>query len=552
MKSKTQLVTPITEFGWSIFHHSVTSEAEDNFVFSPLVLHNALTMLWAGMTGDTRDEFQKALCFHKVSDVHEATKSLMDKISNNENPKVLTSSNNIFVRKGLDPKADYTNMIHKYYDTVPQLIDFEGRMPAKEINNWVQSHTNHAFRGFVRSNNLSPMTELLVVSAAVFRSEWAMPFPIDRSCYQDFHISGNQVCSIEMMSSKGMYSVGEDSTLRCSVLEIPYSGDAYSLVILLPNDHGGIEHVQHSLTNVHLASLPKPTPKRMAEISLPKFKLESKIPVKKLLSHLGADKMFDNRLANLLGIVDAKRIHVNDVLHKVQIDIKTSPSELEGLVDHNSTKRSERDSDSTNVVVNRPFVFFVKHSVTNCVVILGRFSMPEQAKHSANIVISPKEVDVGLIDVSIPASTENATGTIGYVNMASPNTSGYVNVTADGPPNQLGSCKDLSPAAVGVDGYLKPVSFHQQTETERANVPAPVFDHRDSGGTGIPAPPPRPTATRRPSVEKFETPYTGRSLVKKPGDLEDITQSTSAIPTLPQRKQKKKGFCSCFSGNGDD
>lgn len=113
---------------------------------------------------------------------------------------------------------------------------------------------------------------------------------------------------------------------------------------------------------------------RPCNILFPKFSLEYKVPnMKEMLKSMGVHGIFEAGSKDFFPMTPSDQVYVSEVEHKAVIEvnekgIKASASTGVGI--------SERMSPE-NVIVNRPFVFFIRHRETGSILFLGRIVRPQ-------------------------------------------------------------------------------------------------------------------------------------------------------------------------------
>ena len=104
---------------------------------------------------------------------------------------------------------------------------------------------------------------------------------------------------------------------------------------------------------------------------MPRFKFSTDVGLNDILSALGMPEAFGDR-ADFSGINGARDLHVQAVVHKAII-----------AVDEKGTTASAATGISTGVtsapptlVIDRPFLFFVRHKSTGAILFQGRVVDP--------------------------------------------------------------------------------------------------------------------------------------------------------------------------------
>ena len=113
----------------------------------------------------------------------------------------------------------------------------------------------------------------------------------------------------------------------------------------------------------------------LVELMIPKFKIESKINLKDILSNLGMEKMFQPSTAGLHGISD-EVLFVSDVIQKAFIEVDETGTEAAAATAVIVVKRSSRMPKTERFVADHPFLFFIRDLQTNLVLFQGRVTRP--------------------------------------------------------------------------------------------------------------------------------------------------------------------------------
>ena len=112
----------------------------------------------------------------------------------------------------------------------------------------------------------------------------------------------------------------------------------------------------------------------LVELMIPKFKIESKINLKNILSNLGMEKMFQPSTTGLKGISDGV-LFVSDVIQKAFIEVDETGTEAAAATAvFVFTKMSLPKID--RFVADHPFLFFIRDLQTNLVLFQGRVTKP--------------------------------------------------------------------------------------------------------------------------------------------------------------------------------
>ena len=86
-------------------------------------------------------------------------------------------------------------------------------------------------------------------------------------------------------------------------LEMPYKGKRLSMIFILPNDkHSSLADLEEAMSKVtNINSILKFGYKEKVEVTLPRFKIESKLELVEPLEQLGMTDMFHESKADFSG-----------------------------------------------------------------------------------------------------------------------------------------------------------------------------------------------------------------------------------------------------------
>uniref|UniRef100_A0A147B7F9 Secreted salivary gland n=1 Tax=Alectorobius mimon TaxID=360319 RepID=A0A147B7F9_9ACAR len=174
------------------------------------------------------------------------------------------------------------------------------------------------------------------------------------------------------MYSHDKYKYASDSDLNADIIELPYQGKNFSMVILLPQERSALQGLVRSLSASRVQSALSALTEHELELTVPKLKLETKLSLVQPLSNLGADSIFGPK-ANLSGISAANDLYVSDVLHKAVIEVNEEGSEASAFTGVGGATLGfpAQRPPPVEVNVDHPFLFCVRHVKTNLILFLG-------------------------------------------------------------------------------------------------------------------------------------------------------------------------------------
>jgi serpin B len=172
---------------------------------------------------------------------------------------------------------------------------------------------------------------------------------------------------------RGSHNAGLWSGTGWNAAALDYVGGTTSMIIVVP-DAGTFASFESELTAESLSAIFAGTrPTGTADLIMPRFKFATDVGLNEILSALGMPEAFSDG-ADFSGINGARDLSVQSVIHKAII-----------AVDEKGTTASAATGVSVGLVsapptlvVNRPFLFFVRHNATGAILFQGRVVDPSE------------------------------------------------------------------------------------------------------------------------------------------------------------------------------
>uniref|UniRef100_A0ACB8FCE7 Serpin I2 n=1 Tax=Sphaerodactylus townsendi TaxID=933632 RepID=A0ACB8FCE7_9SAUR len=241
-------------------------------------------------------------------------------------------------------KEQYLHSNKEFFRTAIKLVNFQDTQASAEaISTWVENKTEGQIKNFISSEDLGPLTRLLLVNAIYFKGNWKQAFKAETTSLMDFTKSDGSIISVPMMHLQLRTRLGHfsDCNVSYQVLELPYKGDEFSLVLILPAEDVPIEEVENLITAELIEDwFVKMEEDDEVEISLPRFKIEQKLDMKETLKTLNVIEIFNNG-CDLSGLTDSADVHISQAIQKVCIEVNEDGSEAAALTEPVASEKAE-------------------------------------------------------------------------------------------------------------------------------------------------------------------------------------------------------------------
>ncbi len=365
-------------FGFGLFQRVVNANQEKNVFLSPYSISSALAMTYAGARGNTAQEMAASLRYGDASDaIHASFQTLTEYLQKSEKKGCrLYVANALWGQQDYSFQKEFLGLVDRYYAGGFNTVDYIGatEKARKRINQWIMQHTAEKIKELIARGDIDVDTRLVLTNAIYFKGDWAQRFSEQKTRKSPFWLDSGKSVDVPMMANSGVFAYAEpDDTLQ--VLELPYEGDALTMVVLLPRK--GRRPLENDLTPPTLAAWLSALHKEEVELFLPKFKFQSKFYLKKFLKTMGMHDAFDER-ADFSAMTGRKDLYIGKVIHQADIEVNEEGTEAAAA----TAVVMQRKSMSLRVMfrVDHPFIFLIRHKPTGTILFMGKVMNPNGEK----------------------------------------------------------------------------------------------------------------------------------------------------------------------------
>ena len=373
----------ISNFSFSLYG---AIERSGNEFISPYSISAALLLLSMGTDGTTKKQILSSMfTTGMVNDVHMGYKTLNTKIESRANTGVtLSVANRLFASDRFTILQKYVTDSLTYYGSEVQRLDFTTQAEQSRvlINNWISTQTHDKIRDMMPKGSINGNTIMVLANAIYFKGMWKRKFDARRTIKKNFMAGPNNQMQVDMMHDQFKAMSGEHTALNCKVLQLPYSGDQVSMVLILPNDKNGLTQLESRLTFAKFQELLSGLRKQDTIIRIPKFKVEESYDLKPILRHLGISEIFDRTTANFTKMVspqlNSHGVYVSNARHKSYIEVNEESSEAAAATTLEITLTSAQiyPTSPFEFIADHPFMFVILDNETKTTLFMGRYAEP--------------------------------------------------------------------------------------------------------------------------------------------------------------------------------
>jgi len=370
---KNTLAKDNSIFAINLYQSLCTSEG--NLFFSPYSISEALAMAYAGARGNTETQMAKTLQFsldqENLHPVFAGLRSTLNKLQVKDSIK-LNIANSLWPQQGYPLLDDYKSLVERYYDTYITPVNyFNASESARQtINKSIEDKTEQKIKEALPSGLLDAGTLLVLVNAIYLKGNWEYKFDPNNTQNAPFYISPHKQVQVPMMNQTEMVKYADTNSMQ--ILELPYKGSNFSMLVLLPKEIGGITQLEKSLSAENLMEWRDYLYKWPVHFFLPKFKMTCLFRLDKTLQDMGMIDAFQGT-ANFAGMTGNRDLFITFIIHKAYVDVNEEGTEAAA-----ATAGGFGGSPPPPAVfrADHPFLFLIQENKTGSILFIGRVTDP--------------------------------------------------------------------------------------------------------------------------------------------------------------------------------
>jgi serpin B len=375
------IVSGNTAFAFDLYH--VLTTLDENVFFSPFGVSAALAMTFAGARAETEAQMADVLHLTVARDeIHRVFGDLVEAAEDAAHPERwyqraridLEMANAVWGQEGYRFLDAFLDTLDDAYGARLRCVDFSGDLEGtrRTINEWVSRQTRGRIEDLLALGVLTPFTRLVLTNAVYFLGEWAEAFDPEDTRDGDFHRFDDTAVRAPMMSRVTDFGYAQGDGFQ--VVELPYWGETLGMVIVLP-DSGWFDEIEGALSEPWFADMVVQLETRRVSLWLPKFRVETKYDLAKVLPAMGMPDAFDADAADFSGMDGTRELFIGNVIHQAFVEVGEEGTEAAAATAV-VVRATGMPTPPIEFRVDRPFIFAIRDLGTGSVLFLGRITDP--------------------------------------------------------------------------------------------------------------------------------------------------------------------------------
>ena len=333
-------------FQTSFFSELNKEHIGNNLIISPLSAYQILGLTANGANGKTLEEMLLALGNENLDEVNKINTNILKIVKEFTTIEIANA-----IMTEFTPKENFLSVAEKYEASVEDLKS------VTQVNNWCNVKTHGKIPKIM--DELDPNTVMILLNAIYFKGTWLKEFPENETTIDTFYNlkDESKAKKVDFIHIKEYFGYYEDNEMQ--VVELPYTKDSMSAVIILPSEEIDINEMIAKLDDDKIQKIVKRLGNQIVDLKMPKFELEFSSLLNDVLQKMGMKEAFDEVFADLTGMRDENDIYVGKVLQKSYLKVDEKGTEA---ADVTSVVINTKSLPRTNKVnVDRPFLFMLRN-----------------------------------------------------------------------------------------------------------------------------------------------------------------------------------------------
>lgn len=372
-----QIVESQNELGFKLLP-IIETDDDDNMFISPTSLFMALSMVYNGADGLTKEEIAKTLESEdiEIEALNRANAALLTNLHDKSKTE-LSIGNSIWLNDDFSLDKTFQQNTSDYFHAEVKEIDVRNTGAAEEINNWVEEATNEKITDMVEPP-LSQNLVAMLINAIYFKGDWVYEFDSKQTENHDFKTEKGDTKQVPLMTLEEELNYMENELFQA--VELPYTDNEMSMHVFLPKDARHLSEFTDLLTTEKWKKWQDEFTKTEGTLMMPKFELEYEVLLNDPLIELGMGSAFDAEKADFPNLTEGEEdLFISEVKQKTYVKVNEEGTEAAAATSV-AIVMSSANLDTFHMTVDRPFFFTITENETGAILFMGSVSSPPVAK----------------------------------------------------------------------------------------------------------------------------------------------------------------------------
>jgi serpin B len=363
-----EILRASNRFAFSLGRELVPAAADENLFFSPLSASMLLGMVLNGADGQTYEQMRGALAFDGLTQqqINQGYADLVDLLVGLDPSVTIDIGNSVWAQNGFPVAADFIDRVRESFGAEIANVSFADQGTLPRINRWASDATHGRIETIFDA--LPPNTIMVLLNAIYFKASWTEQFDRARTERAPFRRADGSTVTADLMFLD--HTVRTRRGNRATLVELPYGGEAFSMVVALPDEGASASELARGLTAEGWEGWMGELSAGRAFVRLPRFELEWEKELNEPLEKLGMVDAFGGG-ADFRRLTPGGGVWLDVVKQKSFVKVDEEGTEAAAV-----TGGVMVTSLPPEIRMDRPFVFVLRERLTGTILFMGIVNDP--------------------------------------------------------------------------------------------------------------------------------------------------------------------------------
>lgn len=383
-KTQSEYVKKNNKVAFTLFKDIMESHNGKGFVFSPLSIEYALSLVANGANGQTQDEILSFLRFSKddIRGLNDYYKLLFTELPALDKSIKFSLANAIVVNSDRFSLNDtYVQNMSNYYDALIKGFPLKHKGECEKafafINKWAEEETNGLIKNFL-DGEVTERDLAYILNALYFKGNWSAKVSFKTKDTKTGTFTKNDGVKVKVPFMHQRSKISGMVTQEYKTIWLPYGSGAFTMQIILPENGISVEGLVPSLLRDEKGIVVMDFD---VNLSLPKFSTDI------IRTDLGSNILpkyiptsFNPYLADFKGIghgIESDEFCIGECYQKAKIEVNEKGTEMAAVtaIGYGVTSPGViKKPEILEFNADHPFIYIIREESTKAIISMGVYN----------------------------------------------------------------------------------------------------------------------------------------------------------------------------------
>lgn len=376
-----EMVLAVQDFSMKLLHTAVekcAAEGTSNMILSPASVYSILLVTASASEEGGQDGYEEILGI-PAQDWQKYGSQWMEYMNQYRQRLLLQCANSVWIDTGIQVEDTYIQEMYENLYTEVFQSELESDVTRKAVNQWVSERT-HGLISEMRSDNYPSTTLAAFINAFYLKMEWEEPFLPGDTQERIFTTEEHKEIVTSFLCDERCHRK-YFRTKEMEAVLLPYVSGDFVFAAVRPANGQTAKDLLLDLTKEDWNQILQEASGTYMNFSMPKFTLEYKTDLTKVLQQMGMESYFGSEaeymLSRLGTSVSGIPVTLDGIGQTVKILVEESGTEAAAVTEVTAAGTAMEEEAPLEVHFDSPYVYAILDRKTEIPLFVGLMEYPE-------------------------------------------------------------------------------------------------------------------------------------------------------------------------------